>query len=74
MIGDWEVKLKDACDIAIACGLTTVGEAWYNIKMHAISIFDYSKINEELTELRDEINLVGDVTIEDYLNSHQRDD
>lgn len=45
------MKLKKACEIAIDCGLSTIGEALMNIDMHAICIFLYSEIDKELLEL-----------------------
>lgn len=61
------MKLKDACEIGIDCGLEMTGEALMNIEIHAISIFSYDKINEEITELRSEYNTVGNIPIQEYL-------
>lgn len=45
------MKLKTALEIGIDCGLETVGECVFNIKMHAGSLFSYNDIGKELTEL-----------------------
>jgi hypothetical protein len=66
------MKLKDACEIGIDCGLEMTGEALMNIEILkldvvAISLFSYDKINEEITELRSEYNTVGNIPIQEYL-------
>jgi hypothetical protein len=43
------MKIQEALEIGNNCGLETVGEAIFNIKIHAISLFDDS--NKELNEL-----------------------
>ena len=48
------MKLEKACKIALSCGLTTIGEAVLNIKLHANSMFDYHLWNEEIAELENE--------------------
>lgn len=53
------MKLKTAIDIAKDCGLETVGEAICNIEIHALSIFDYDKMNEEFKELYDDFKSSG---------------
>jgi len=45
------MKLKACLEIGNDCGLETVGEALYNIDLHAGNIFDYSTINQELSEM-----------------------
>lgn len=45
------MKLKTCLEIAEDCGLETVGEALFNIELHATSLFPYSEINKELAEL-----------------------
>lgn len=47
--------LKDAIEIAKTCALETYGEAYYNIRLHAISTFDSSDLHSELKELKDDI-------------------
>ena len=49
------MTLKNACDIAESCGLDTVEEAVFNIKLHACQLFAYEKIEEELDELYTEV-------------------
>ena len=56
------MKLKKACEIAHACGLETIGEALFNIELHAMSIFDYTEINKELNELYKEAKPYHDTT------------
>jgi len=50
------MNLKECFNLAEACGLTTVGEAFDNVRIHAINIFVYDEITEELQELVDEID------------------
>ena len=50
------MKLKECFNLAKACGLTTVGEAYSNIRIHAINLFIYEEITEEIQELVDEID------------------
>lgn len=50
---------KTAFEIAKDCGLETVGEALMNIGIHAISIFGYEEVNEEMTELHQDIKNLG---------------
>lgn len=45
------MTIKEACEIAKECGLETIGEAIYNIELHACNIFAYGEISEELEEL-----------------------
>jgi hypothetical protein len=45
------MKIKEACEIAVDCGLTTIGEAILNIELHAISLFSYDELSKELNEL-----------------------
>lgn len=45
------MKLKEALEIGIDCGLKTVRECVRNIDIHALSLFSYSEINKELNEL-----------------------
>lgn len=53
------MKLIDACRIARDCGLNTIGEAVFNIDLHAISIFSYEDITKELNELCQEASSVS---------------
>lgn len=48
------MTLKDALEMGIDCGLTTVGEAILNIEFHSPSLFSYTEIENELSELRAE--------------------
>lgn len=48
------MTLRDCLEIANNCGLETVGEALYNINLHAMMIFEYSKMNQELTQVYNE--------------------
>lgn len=45
------MKIQTALEVAKDCGLETVGEAIYNIKIHAGSLFSYSDIQKEIAEL-----------------------
>ena len=48
------MTLKEACELADACGLETIGEAIMNAEFHAISLFTYDEIAAELNELYNE--------------------
>ena len=45
------MKLKDACEIAYACGLETIDEAVLFIETHTTSLFSYYDAAAELAEL-----------------------
>lgn len=61
------MKLIDAIDIAKACGLTTIGEAVFNIKIHAMNIFTYGEETKEISELEKEASLYdADTLIENF--------
>ena len=62
------MKLKTACDIAEACGLDTVGEAIYNIELHAPSLFAYDDLPGELKELdKDATGIPSETLISEIL-------
>lgn len=63
------MKVKEACEIAENCGLETIGEAIFNIELHAISLFPYDALNKELTELHEDAkNYLMDDSILIYKN------
>lgn len=65
------MTLDTALLIAKDCGLSTVGEAIFNIEIHAMSIFNYGEIDKELNELKYSFKNSGlseDSLIEDGLN------
>ena len=45
------MKLRDACEIAYACGLETIDEAVLFIETHTTSLFSYYDAAAELAEL-----------------------
>lgn len=45
------MKLREACNIGLACGLETLGEAVMNIQIHAMNIFTYDEMVKEINEL-----------------------
>ena len=45
------MTLKNCLKIGLDCGLETVGESIYNMEIHALNIFEYSKINQELLQI-----------------------
>ena len=58
------MKEKEECEIANECGLKTIGEAILNIELHAVSLFSYDELYEELTELyEDAKNYHMDVSV-----------
>lgn len=48
------MKLNDALETAVVCGLETVDEAVNNITRHAMNLFGYDKVAEEILELQRE--------------------
>lgn len=50
------MTLKTCLEIGFDCGMETVGESIYNIDLHAMNIFDYSKINKEIKQICEEAN------------------
>ena len=68
------MKLRECLEFGADMGLTDVGEAYLNIENHAIQIFDYSKMSDEMNEITHEYNelyhnglLSADMLIEDAL-------
>lgn len=49
------MKLNKAIELAKACGLNTYRQAYFNIRYHAMNIFVYDKINDELNELVEDL-------------------
>ena len=47
------MKAKKMLDLADACGLHTAFEAYNNIEIHALNLFDYDDIESEIRELKD---------------------
>ena len=65
------MRLFTCLDIANACGLETVDEAIYNVELHAMSIFVYDKIDEEISEIYQEVQfrkINFEMTINEALN------
>ena len=50
------MKLRECLEFGKELGLEDVGEAYLNIRYHAIQIFEYGKIAEELNEITLEYN------------------
>tara|TARA_Y100000034_G_scaffold132889_1_gene196952 strand:+ start:139 stop:351 length:213 start_codon:yes stop_codon:yes gene_type:complete len=62
------MKLKEVCRIGKEVGMTTIGESVDNIDHHAMSLFKYDDISNQLTEmytdpLWDELDLKREDTI-----------
>ena len=51
------MKLINALEIGFDCGLTTVGEAIFNIHIHCINLFNYDEIEEEIKELEKDVEI-----------------
>jgi len=49
------MKLKEAMELGIACGLETIEECILNIEIHSPSLFLYEEINQELNELYEDL-------------------
>lgn len=49
------MKLERALELARSCGMSTYREAYSNVNYHAMNIFAYDKINDELRELAEEL-------------------
>ena len=65
------MRLFTCLDTANACCLETVGEAIYNIELHATSTFVYDKIDEEIAEIYQEVQfrkINSEMTINEALN------
>ena len=45
------MKFKEALEMGVDCGLSTVQEAVRNIEIHSVNFFIYEKIRAELKEL-----------------------
>jgi hypothetical protein len=54
------MKLLNAIEIAQSCGLETVGEAIYNIKIHLGNLFNYGEENKEYNELLDDYKYMSE--------------
>ena len=50
------MKLRECLEFGKELGLDNVGEAYLNIRYHAIQIFEYGKTVEELNEITLEYN------------------
>ena len=48
--------IKEACEIGVACGLETLGEAVLNIKIHHANLFLNKEIQKEIGELEEDMN------------------
>ena len=59
MKGEIFIKLINALEIGNDCGLTTIGEALLNMRLHAMNIFNYQEETEELTEMYTEFKDSG---------------
>ena len=71
MQGGDNMRLFTCLDLANACGLETVDEAIYNVELHAMSIFVYDKIDEEISEIYQEVQfrkINSEMTINEALN------
>lgn len=69
------MKLKEALEIGIDCGLETARECIRNVDIHTLSLFLYSEIGKELDELYvdaeelvSKTNFTMDDKAEDILN------
>ena len=49
------MKLNEAIDLGKECGLETIEECLLNVELHSTSLFAYSKLNQELTELYEDL-------------------
>lgn len=68
------MKLRECLELGRECGLTDVGEAYLNVKMHMTMLFDYDHMADEMNEVTLEYNdlynnklLDSNTTIEDAL-------
>lgn len=46
-----KMKIKECLELAVECDLETIGEAIFNVEVHAPSLFAYSEMKSELEEL-----------------------
>ena len=52
------MKLSDALKTGRDCGLQSLGEAVFNIEIHAGSLFSYSELEKEIDELKNEKDIL----------------
>lgn len=53
------MTLYDACDIGYLMGCETIEECVINVQVHAMELFAYDDITDELMELHNEIKAKG---------------
>ena len=46
------MKLKECLELGKACGLTTWEQCYDNVDLHAMNLFKYDKIYDEILELQ----------------------
>ena len=68
------MKLRECLEFGKELGLEDVGEAYFNIRLHAIQMFEYSRMAEEMNEITLEYNdlyekglINSDMSIDDAL-------
>ena len=49
------MTLNECIEMGRECGLTTLGEAYDNVSIHATSLFKWEDIEKEIQELNNEI-------------------
>lgn len=64
------MQLQTAINIAKDCDLTTIGEAIYNIRYHAMSIFTYGEEQKEYDELIKDFRNSG-LTLDDKISCYR---
>ena len=50
------MRLINALEIGVCCGLRTIGEAVDNISIHMPNLFQYEKMYEEMEEIYDDVS------------------
>ena len=68
------MKLKEAVEIGLECGLGTLGEAIDNIFIHSMNLFPYTKIEQETSELINDLRSQGyfdkrETSLSDYIKN-----
>lgn len=68
--------LLDACRIAYACGLTTIGEAIMNVELHYDCFFSIDNFAEEYKAFCNDVvrySVTNDTLIEDIFTKEELD-
>ena len=68
------MKLKQAVEMGLECGLGTIEEAIENVVIHSLNLFPYSEFNKQIDELLIDVRDQGylenlEAKLKDYIPS-----